>query len=201
MEQKQMDTLFEKIYQAFNTRIDEIKEEFTKQTNILTENFSKCMKTTLEDKLNPIMEENKKLKNEGKRESKKRRPVMIKLTLAWRRLAILQNNKHFTENIYATEDFPKDILQIRNELKQKQQEEIKKGNLAFIRYDKLIIKERTNQKKGHEKRKRSPLKTPKHTYHNKAGDSQTAPKKINKINTLEFMSRSRTNSESDNNNQ
>lgn len=262
-----MDTLFEKMNQAFNTRMNEMKEEFIKQTNILSENFSECMKTTLEDKLNPIMEENKKLKNEvetlknkikyldkdsrkrnvilhgidereenphnllelvleilnkmtkeaniedfdkweisevyrlGRKESKKRRPVMIKLTLAWRRLAILKNNKHFSENIYATEDFPKDILQTRNELKQKQQEEIKKGNLAIIRYDKLIIKERTNQEKGHEKRKRSPSKTPKQTHHNKAGENQTAPKKINKTNALEFMSRSRTNSQSDNNNQ
>lgn len=259
MDQDQLDILIAKMNQTFMARTEEIKEEFAKQTHALTENFYKNMGTTLDEKLNPLMEENNKLKNEvsllkekiynlekkerknniilhgieeqedsnsdlmdvvlktlnvmtkaanienfdkweiseayrlGRKDNKKKRPILIKLTLAWRRLAILQNNKHFPENMYATEDFPKDILQVRKELKDKQQEEIKKGNLAIIRYDKLIIK-KNNQRKTHDKRKRSPTKTPENTRTNRERVSQIAPNKINKINKLESTSRSRTNS-------
>lgn len=128
----------------------------------------------------------------GIKDNKKKRPIVIKLTLAWRRLAILQNNKHFPQNIYATEDFPKDVLQVRKELKDKQQEEIKKGNLAIIRYDKLIIKE-NKQGKSHDKRKRSPTKTPENTHINKERVSQIGPNKIIKTNRLKSRNRSRTN--------
>lgn len=254
-----MDTLILKMNQTFMARTEEIKDEFTKQTHALTESFTKNMGTTLDEKLNPFMEENNKLKQEvsllkekihnlektakknniilhgveereenhpnlmevvlktlndmskaakieefdkweisetfrlGRKDNKKKRPILIKLTLTWRRLAILQNNKHFPDNVYATEDFPKDILQVRKELKVAQQEEIKKGNLAIIRYDKLIVK-KNKQGKSHDKRKRSPTKTPENIHTIRKGDSPTAPNKINKKNKLEFTSRSRTNS-------
>ncbi|KAL0849608.1 hypothetical protein ABMA28_013867 [Loxostege sticticalis] len=44
----------------------------------------------------------------------------------------------------------------RKELKEKMEEEIEKGKVAYIRYDKLIVKEAPN-----EKRKRSPTQSPK----------------------------------------
>lgn len=39
--------------------------------------------------------------------------------------------------MHITEDFPKEVLEFRKELKAKQKEEQEKGNTAFIRYDKL----------------------------------------------------------------
>ncbi|KAL0809709.1 hypothetical protein ABMA28_002886 [Loxostege sticticalis] len=126
----------------------------------------------------------------GKRVDGKRRPILVKLTLAWRRIEILKNNKNFPANTYATEDFPKEVLKTRRELKQKQKEEIEKGNNAIIRYNKLIIKG-----KGNEKRKRSPTKSPgEPTNNSEKRPNQKAPNKINKTNAFDYMQRPRTNS-------
>lgn len=130
----------------------------------------------------------------GKRVDKKRRPILVKLTLAWRRMEILKNNKNFPTNTYATEDFPKEVLAIRKELKLKQQEERKKGNLAIIRYDKLILKGKLTQEEGQEKRKRSPSKTP--TKPNSEGGKNMAPNKMNKTNAFQSMTRPRSHSQS-----
>lgn len=108
----------------------------------------------------------------GKKLDNKARPILITTTLAWRKIEILRLNKKFPDGIYATEDFPKDVIQRRNDLKPKLKEELKKGNIAYIRYDKLIIKENTV-----EKRKRSPSKSPKTTSNNQVAQN---PKKLNK---------------------
>lgn len=251
-----MEILLKHINENMNKKINEIKEEFAIQTNNLTTNIV----ITIEEKLKPLIDENKKLKKEievlhnkvhsmekevrknnvilhgieeteknnlellqvvlttlnevakdgglenfdkweisevrrlGKKEDKKRRPILLKLTLAWRRTEILKNNKKFPKNIYATEDIPKDILIIRKELKIKQQEEIKKGNLAIIRYDKLIIKENPKQSNRESslkdkqlerdntetKRKRSPTKSPPRSGTKRYETGPVAPSKINK---------------------
>ncbi|KAL4718942.1 hypothetical protein ACJJTC_009294 [Scirpophaga incertulas] len=77
----------------------------------------------------------------GKKVDGQIRPVLISLTLNWRKLEILKNKKSFPENIYVTEDFPKDVLTKRKDLKKIAEEEKAKGNVAYIHYDKIIIKE------------------------------------------------------------
>lgn len=129
----------------------------------------------------------------GKRQDDKRRPILVKLTLAWRRKQLLMNNKKFPTGIYVTEDYPKGVLDARKELKIKLQEEIKKGNRATIRYDQLIIKGKDNEYKTKEKRKRSPSKTPTQQQL-KDGPAQKAPSKINKTNAFDYMNRPRSNS-------
>ncbi|CAH0404805.1 unnamed protein product [Chilo suppressalis] len=96
----------------------------------------------------------------GIKDSNKTRSILFTLTLEWRKLELLRNKKRFPKNIYITEDYPKDILNIRKELKVKQQEEIKKGKIAFIRYDKLIVKDKNPVAKENEKRKRTPTDSP-----------------------------------------
>lgn len=76
----------------------------------------------------------------GKKIEGRTRPVLVSLTLTWRKSEILKNNKKFLENIYATEDLPRDVLLKRKELKKTVEDERAKGNFAFIRYDKVIIK-------------------------------------------------------------
>lgn len=88
-----------------------------------------------------------KVQRLGKRAEGKIRPVLITLTLNWRKIQILKNKKHLPERISVMEDFPKEILTKRKELKIKLQEEIKKGNQAYIRYDQLIIKGKLNEKR------------------------------------------------------
>lgn len=253
-----MELFLEKVNKSMDLKMSELKEEFMKQTSSLALN----MVSTIEEKLNPLLEENAKLNNEvlslkkkvgnlekevrrnnillhglketesnskelmnlvveflnnignkcgirefdiwelnhvqrlGKKVDNKHRPILVKLTLAWRKLEILRNAKYFPASTYATEDYPKDVLQIRNELKSQQQEEKNKGNLAIIRYDKLIIKGKVNQEKGNEKRKRAPSNSPSQPNN---GDISTpnTPNKINKINAFEFMNRSRKNTQTD----
>lgn len=128
----------------------------------------------------------------GRRTEKKTRPILIKLTLAWRKIELLRNKKHFMDNIYATDDFPKNVIEKRKELKTKLEEEIKKGNIAYIRYDRLIIK---NKEETNEKRKRSPSQSPK--ILSGTPESQTkAPNKLSKTNAFSYM-RARSNSNKD----
>ncbi|XP_047033067.1 uncharacterized protein LOC124639668 [Helicoverpa zea] len=129
----------------------------------------------------------------GKPIENKTRPILITVTLAWRKAEMLKNKKYLPENVYINEDFPKEILKKRQELKKQQQEEINKGKLAYIRYDKLIIKEKPS-----EKRKRSPTNSPKTTEHPDEQITPAPPIKINKINKLEQVHRARSSSLSSN---
>lgn len=112
----------------------------------------------------------------GKKGDGRTRPILISLTLNWRKFEILKNNKSFPENTYATEDMPKEVLIKRKELKKTVEEEKAKGNLAYIRYDKIVIKEikpgETKnrkemihaEKRREEKRKRMTSKSPNTVY-------------------------------------
>jgi hypothetical protein len=91
----------------------------------------------------------------GRKQDDKNRPILITITLAWRKIEVLKNNKKFPSSIYATEDYPKEVLEKRRELKTKMTEELQKGKIAYIRYDRLIVKEATS-----EKRKRAPTDSP-----------------------------------------
>ncbi|KAL0859844.1 hypothetical protein ABMA27_010184 [Loxostege sticticalis] len=121
----------------------------------------------------------------GKKGDRKR-PILITLTLSWRKTEILRNNKKFNNGIYATEDFPKEVLMKRKELKEKMEEEIEKGKVAYIRYDKLIVKEAPN-----EKRKRSPTQSPKTMPGTSESISTMAfnkqPSKKNKVDAFKLM--------------
>lgn len=252
--EKQLEAILLKMNEQ-NKKMDELKNEFQKQINVLTETFNKTVSTTIEEKIQPLISENISLKNEvktlkektyflekevrknnvllhgiaetennqtelqemvleilnqagktvgldnfdkweasdiyrlGQRKEGKIRPILIKLTLSWRKTAILRNNKNFPNNIYATEDFPKEIIEVRKQLTLKKQEEIAKGNHAVIRYDKLIVKGHNN-----EKRKRSPSTTPTRPGYAGTEESRTgAPNKINKINAFKYMNRSKPN--------
>lgn len=214
---------------------NEIKTQLETQTKIITENLN----ANLDEKLQPILEENKLLKTQvedltnkvyylerearkdnlilhgikedkennedlmgltlkilndvsekakiegwdrweismvrrlGWRTEGRNRPILMSLTLNWRKIEILKNNKSFPEGIYATEDLPKEVINKRKELRKIVEEEKIKGNIAFIRYDKIVIidpkkgkqsyktdkirKEDTNQA---EKRKRTTTKSP-----------------------------------------
>lgn len=77
----------------------------------------------------------------GQKSTNKTRPILVGL-LTWRvKLLILKNRRQSnSKTMYITEDFPTKVLEIRKNLKKQQEEEQKAGNIAFIRYDKLIVK-------------------------------------------------------------
>ncbi|XP_052759393.1 uncharacterized protein LOC128202593 [Galleria mellonella] len=121
----------------------------------------------------------------GKKNDKKVRPILIILTLSWRKFEILRNKKYLPKDIYVTDDFPKDVLNKRNELKPKLLEERNKGKIAYLRYDKLIIRDNVVLS---DKRKRSPSKSPEFSTEKQQGGKTTNnPNKINKINAFSYM--------------
>ncbi|XP_061725389.1 uncharacterized protein LOC133531275 [Cydia pomonella] len=96
-------------------------------------------------------------------------------------------NKKKLKNAYAAEDYPKEVLDRRRELYSKLEEEREKGKYAFIKYDKLVIKE---GKPGNEKRKREASSSPNVTEQPRKQQSTT---KTHRLNAFDVM-RNRCNS-------
>lgn len=69
-------------------------------------------------------------------------------------------NKKSLKEIYILEDYSKEVLDKRRALQPQLLEERKKGNTAFLQYDKLIVKE-----SNADKRKRKPSTSPLHHSH------------------------------------
>ncbi|XP_063536006.1 uncharacterized protein LOC134745845 [Cydia strobilella] len=88
----------------------------------------------------------------GKKVSDKNRPVVISIASTWKKHLILKNRAKLPEGIYIKEDFPKEVLEKRKQLQNQVEEEKKKGNVAFIKYDKLIVKKPTNNIRDKRKR-------------------------------------------------
>ncbi|GBP04928.1 hypothetical protein EVAR_3810_1 [Eumeta japonica] len=96
-------------------------------------------------------------------------------------------NKKKLKNVYVSEDYPKEILDTRKKLQVKLEEQRKKGNYAFINYDKLIVKQ---GKPGNEKRKREPSSSPTKKEHPR---KQQFSAKAYRLNAFDVM-RNRSNS-------
>lgn len=129
----------------------------------------------------------------GKPDTNKKRPVLVTFSTTWKKYLIFKNKRQLPPNIYVSEDFPKDVLEKRKILVTKQEEERKKGNLAYIKYDKLIIKEKRDTSR--EKRKRQTSESP--ISPSTRGNNQKTsanPKKVNKSNILQYVNRERSNS-------
>lgn len=137
----------------------------------------------------------------GKKALDKNRPVVVSLTTTWKKHMILRNRSNLPEGINIKEDFPKEIIEKRKQLQPQVEEEKKKGNKAFIKYDKLIIKK--THENNREKRKREISGSPKTPSQKKvnAGDtvsklttmnnapSKTATKEITRPNILNYVER------------
>ncbi|KOB74990.1 putative endonuclease-reverse transcriptase [Operophtera brumata] len=82
----------------------------------------------------------------GKKTENKIRPIVTTFTTYGKKIAILKNKHHLKEKtIYVKEDFPQEILETRKKLQVQLQKERNEGKVAFLRYDKLIVKEPSNQ--------------------------------------------------------
>lgn len=127
----------------------------------------------------------------------KNRPVKICLTTTWKKHLILKNKRNLPTNVYIKEDFPKEVLEIRKQLQTQMQTERANGNVAFIKYDKLIVKKPDNTR---EKRKRefsgSPTtpsqKKPSMKSTENAKTSQSFTKEVIKPSILTYVTRERS---------
>lgn len=140
----------------------------------------------------------------GKKEPGKNRPVVISLTTTWKKHMIMRNRYNLQVGVNIKEDYPKEIIAKRKQLQLQVEEEKKKGNIAFIKYDKLIIKK--TKESNSEKRKRETSGSPKTPSQKKvnAGNtenplitlnnapSKIASKEIIRPNILNYVERARS---------
>ncbi|KAK9887268.1 hypothetical protein WA026_021120 [Henosepilachna vigintioctopunctata] len=104
------------------------------------------------------------------------------MELLWAKLEDRLNHKPLTITTAVTtnvmeaindkmEDYPKHILEIQKKLQPKVEEERKKGNLAYIKHDKLIVKQLNDL--GPEKRKREQIGSPNSPKHKRSNPNKT----------------------------
>lgn len=117
--------------------------------------------------------------------NEKPRPTLLSLVSGWKKAEILRNKKKSKE-LYITEDFSKETLEIRKSLQHKLMEERQKGNLGYIKYDKLIVKENP---KAIDKRKRENSTSPQVELQPKKQQTQQtlSSTKNNRINAFDRM--------------
>ncbi|KAH9645453.1 hypothetical protein HF086_008799 [Spodoptera exigua] len=97
----------------------------------------------------------------GKQAENKNRPVVVSLTTQWKKHLILQNKSKFPSKIYVKEDYSKETLEKRKQLMSQLEEEKKKGNIAYLKHDKLIVKKPGDNSR--DKRRREPSDSPDQT--------------------------------------
>lgn len=225
-----------------------MKMELEKQTTIITQNVTDTLMRSLDDKIQPIVEENKNLKAEvetlnrklkhlddmnrknnllvhgvketeksyeelyfkvtniifeninvniekfeinkyhrlGQKQDGKTRPILITFTSQQKRAEILKLKKQMPQNTYITEDFSKETIEARKNLQLQLKQEKERGNIAFIKKNKLIIKEKSEA----EKRKRESSMSPNNIHtpqRNTEEKSIAAPSKVHKTDAFAYM--------------
>lgn len=77
----------------------------------------------------------------GKQNEGKVRPINVTLTTYGKKISIMKNkNKFENTNIYIKEDFSPRTLEVRKSLQEQLQKERSEGKMAYLRYDKIVIR-------------------------------------------------------------
>lgn len=155
----------------------------------LVEKVSDILNTTLGVQIENIYIN--KIHRLGKQNPAKIRPIIISFTTFNKKIEILKNKRKLPENIYITEDFTKETLEKRKELRNQVKREKEKGNEAFIRNNEVVIKQKVN-----EKRKRESSGSPGTYSQQESGKPETA--KIHRTDAFAYM-RARSHSLSEKN--
>lgn len=118
----------------------------------------------------------------------KPRPILLSFVSMWKKNEIIKCRNNL-KDVYIKEDYSKEVLEKRKLLQVQLAEERKKGNFAYIKYDKIIIKgnDITN-----DKRKRVMSVSPQHNKQTKKQQT-TMPIKNSRLNAFDVM-RGRSNS-------
>lgn len=225
-----------------------MKLELDKQTATITQSVTDSIMRNIDDKIKPILEENKYLKNEvqklndkarylenkgkknnlilhgikeiennrqelfnlikdimkglnvdinsyeinnyyrlGKKHDEgKVRPILISFTSFLKKLEILKNKMKMPKHAYITEDFSKETIELRKNLQEQLKQEKQNGKDAFIRNNKIILRDTSDVEKRKRETSTSPniMHTPTHT---KNSEHIIAPPKLHKTNAFEYM--------------
>lgn len=163
--------------------IEESEKSIHTLTEIVKKKFKDDLNILVEDRdINMIYRIGKIDKN-----NTKARPIMVSFVNNWKKSDIMKNKNKLKNNVYASEDYPKEILNKRKELLPRLIEEKKKGNYVMMNYDKLIIKE---GRPGNDKRKREISTSPSGSEQPR---KQHLTTKTSRLNAFDLM-RNRSNS-------
>ncbi|XP_052756150.1 uncharacterized protein LOC128201879 [Galleria mellonella] len=105
--------------------------------------------------------------------SNKSRPIVVSFSSTWKKHLVQQNKSNLPHGIYFKEDYPKEVLDIRRKLQPKLEEERKKGNIAYLKYDQLVVKK--PKESNREKRKRENTDSPTTKNHSKKLLANSSP--------------------------
>nr|XP_049707059.1 uncharacterized protein LOC126056835 [Helicoverpa armigera] len=150
------------------------------------------LKETFNQDLNIKLEEyeiNKIYRLGNRQGANKPRPVLCSFINNWKKAVIIKSRKNL-KTIYITEDYSKEVLEKRKQLQAKLIEERQKGNIAYLKYDKLIVKE-NNYSQEKRKRQTSTSLSPENNQPKKQQTTNTM--KTNRTNAFDLM-RYRSNS-------
>lgn len=239
----------------FQLLFDKMKNEMQKQIMELKDSITNSILERMDDKLQPIIEENKNLKTtletlENEIESLKRgkkqnnllifgvkedekstqellqkvrkifitdlhihleeyevnkiyrigkeksndkpRPILFSFVNEWKKNEIIKVKKNL-KDVYITEDYTKAVLEKRKLLQAQLKEERRKGNIAYLKFDKIIIRENNNNT-FNDKRKREMSSSPQDNTQPKKQQT-LKPSTNNRLNAYDLM-RFKTNSPS-----
>ncbi|KAJ2937204.1 hypothetical protein O0L34_g19117 [Tuta absoluta] len=121
----------------------------------------------------------------GRWGANKNRPVAVSFTTTWKKHMIQHNKLSLPEGIYIREDYSKEVLEKRKQLQPIVEEERKKGNRAFIVYDKLVVK--TPKENTRDKRKREESGSPKSSIQKKINTNSDSTHDLHKQTTKDNM--------------
>ena len=93
----------------------------------------------------------------GKKLSDKARPTLVTFVNEWKKNEVMKLKKNL-KDVYISEDYTKDVLEKRKMLQPQLMEERKKGNIAYLKFDKIITKGKNNI--NNDKRKRETSTSP-----------------------------------------
>ncbi|XP_063547574.1 uncharacterized protein LOC134755025 [Cydia strobilella] len=124
------------------------------------------------------------------KKGEKPRPTLLSFVSGWKKMEVLKN-KSKSKELQLTEDYSKEILEKRKALIPQLIEERKKGKVAYIKYDKLIVQENENSK---DSRKRELSISPSTNPQSKKLQTSTSSGN-NRTNAFDLM-RARSNSNS-----
>lgn len=185
---------------SLEKEIEYLKRE-RKQNNIIifrkkegeksTADLLKEVRATFKNDLDINIEEyevNKIYRIGKEKNDDKPRPILLSFVNEWKKDEVMRNKKNLKE-VYITEDYTKEVMEKRKELQSKLIEERKKGNFAYLKYDKLIVKE---NKTNNEAKKRGMSKSPENNTHQHKQQT-LMPERTNRLNAFDMM-RSRSHS-------
>lgn len=134
-------------------------------------------------------------------DEKKNRPILLSLTSYLKKAEIMKNKTKMPKNSFITEDFSKETIQLRKNLQEQVKQEREKGNEAYIRNNKLVVKKNTEAENRKRDRSISPetIHTPLRNTEGK-GKNIIAPSKLHKTDVFAYM-RARSHSLSEKNTQ